>query len=73
MDEQPRKVRWLNFRTGEYDRIDTSRTDYSDYIPQTAAAQALYKMYLMKGKTPRESWLDVLFANWSERCKGEDE
>ena len=54
------KFHWDNMRTGEIDHIDTP-TDFTDYIPQTAAALNLYNMLLTAGKTPLDAAIEVLF------------
>ena len=54
---------WHNFKTGEYEYLDESPTDYSDYIPQSDAAQGLYRLYIEHfDKSPQEAAKEVLTA-----------
>lgn len=59
------RMYWHNFKTGEYELIDTP-ADFSDYIPQDPAAQGLYSVYIQLGDKPLEAALKVLLA-----CVGE--
>ena len=36
---------WFNYKTGEYEYITCSQ-DFAPYIPQSPAAQNLYKLYV---------------------------
>ncbi len=51
---------YYNFRTNEYDMLDEAPADWSAYISQEPAAQALYKLYQDIGDTPSEAALKVL-------------
>ena len=58
---------WFNYKTGEYETIETP-SDFADYIPQQDAAQGMYKAYLGLGKEPIKAALKVLMA-----CIGKQE
>ena len=50
---------WYNYRTKDYDYIDTPE-DFSDYVPHPAG-KALYEIYVEhKGMKPIEAALKVL-------------
>jgi hypothetical protein len=52
---------WYNFKTRQYDALNESPTDYSEYISQDHSAQALYKLYQeVDGDTPQQAALRVL-------------
>lgn len=53
-------VGWWNFQTGETDWLTETPADFAPYIPQSDAAQNLYKLYQQTGSTPIEAALKVL-------------
>ena len=53
------KSYWHNFRTGEYEYIETPE-DFSDYIPQGSGV-SLYKLLVeYKGMKPAAAAIEVL-------------
>lgn len=59
---EDKRMKWFNFRTGQYDYIEIP-TDFSDYIPQSQAAQGMYRLLVYDmGVTPIEASLRVLNA-----------
>ena len=56
-----RRNYWFNYRTGKYELTDAP-PDFADYLPQTPAAQGLYKLYREAGDEPREAARRVLEA-----------
>ncbi len=54
------KAFWYNYRTKQFE--ECSPATYEDYIPQHAAAQGLYQVLVMQGKTPLEAAAHVLEA-----------
>ncbi len=57
----PAKDNWYNFKTKEFE-LRKTRTilDFSNYIPQNLAAQGLYKIHVIQGKTPIQAAIEVL-------------
>lgn len=55
------KMYWFNFKTNEYEFISCP-TDFSDYIPQESAAQALYRLHQKMGREPLEAAVKMLEA-----------
>jgi len=54
---------WHNYRTGETDWLQDAPADYSDYIPQDAAAQNMYHLLVDDmGELPTEACIKVLTA-----------
>lgn len=45
------KLSWYNYKTKTFDEIECP-ADFTDYIPQTDAAQGLYKALIEMGRTP---------------------
>ena len=59
---------WYNFKTGEYEHLDESPTDYSDYISQIDAVQSLYQLYIEHfDKSPQEAAIEVLTVSIGDR------
>lgn len=50
---------WYNFRTGQHDNGPVDG-DYSHYVPQDQPAQAIYRIKIKQGSTPREAAIYVL-------------
>ena len=50
---------WYNFKKEEYEYIETP-VDFSDYLPQYDAAQALYRLYIETGDSPIQACVKVL-------------
>ena len=58
--QQDTKMYWYNYVLKDYEYIDTPQ-DFSAYIPQIDAAQALYRLYQSyEGLSPIESAKKVL-------------
>lgn len=53
-------MKMYNFKTGRYEDVELPVEDWSNYIPQDRASQALYKVYQKMGYTPREAARKVL-------------
>ena len=51
---------YTNQRTGETEYLAATPQDWSDYIPQNEAAQALYRLYQETGDAPIEAAKKVL-------------
>jgi len=58
------RLRWFNFKTGEFELIENP-TDFTNYIPQSVAAQGLYKCLIELGNDQTASAIMVL-----EACAG---
>lgn len=50
---------WFNYKTSEYDYRETP-TDFSDYILQEPAAQAMYEICQEMGDSPMDATMKVL-------------
>ena len=52
---------WNNFKTGEHECIDgiPDNSRFKEFLPQSAAVQNLYELYIKMGKTPLESFMEV--------------
>ena len=60
---------WYNYRTDEYECIETP-SDFTDYIPQSPSAQALYRLYIDAiGDNPLEAARKVLEASIERSAK----
>lgn len=46
---------YYNYRTGQADAMFGAPEDWSDYLPQQAAVQGIYRTYLDMGTTPVEA------------------
>ena len=53
------KFYWFNYKTGDYELIDTP-SDFTNYIPQQDAAISLYKLYIQTGDPALEAARKVL-------------
>ena len=57
----------FNFRTERDDFMPEANDDWSDYIPQTDKAQALYSKYLSDGLVPVGAAMKVLLDTYPEK------
>lgn len=53
--------KWYNYKTGEHDYRETP-TDFSDYISQDSAGQAMYRFGQDMGNSPAGAAMKVLSA-----------
>jgi hypothetical protein len=51
---------WYNFRMEDLEYLSETPSDFSDYIPQSLAAQNLYRLHQKTGKTALEAAVLVL-------------
>ena len=56
---------FYNFRTEQYDCLETPPEDWRDYIPQHETEQSLYELYKKTGLSPVAAAAKVL-----ELCSG---
>ncbi len=63
---QDRRGYWFNFKTGEYEYIETP-ANFENYISQLPAAQGLYKVYLQMGDESIVAATKVLKATIGEK------
>ena len=60
--EKDNRMYWHNFKTGQAEFIDTPE-DFTDYIPQSPAAQGMYQVLLKLGNEPIKAAMRVLEAS----------
>ena len=53
-------LEYYNFKIEQYEEVTEPIVDYSSYIPQDAACQGLYKVYIKTGNIPCEAAIKVL-------------
>jgi len=61
MKENKPMESWWNYKTGEFEYVETP-TDFTNYIPQLDAAQGMYLCCIKLGDTPVEAAIKVLTA-----------